>query len=54
MYPISSAFRRGVALRIFLLGIAHPVVGPLSGTGGVQGDDAPTKAVIMKKVDMWP
>ena len=30
-------------MRIFLLGIAHPVAGPPLGTRGVQGDDAPTR-----------
>ena len=34
--------------RISLLGIAHPVVGPPSGTRIVQGDEA----VIMKEVDV--
>ena len=52
MYVIACAFRWGVALveEFFLLGIAHPIVGPLLCIGRRRSDEA----VIAKEADMWP
>ena len=41
-------------MRIFLLGIAHPVVGPPFRYRGCTGGRRSDEAAIMKKVDMWP
>ena len=56
MYVIACAFSRGVALvrKIFYWALLIPSWDPLSGTGGVQGDDASTEAMIMKVADVWP
>ena len=45
MYDIAYAFRRGVALvrKIVYLVLLTLLWDPLSGTGGVQGDDAPMR-----------
>ena len=52
MYVIACAFRWGVALirKIFYCPLLTSSWDPLSGIGGVQGDDA----VIMKEADVWP
>ena len=39
---------------IFLLGIAHPVVGSPLKYRGCTGRRRFDEAVIVKKVDMWP
>ena len=46
MYAISCAFRRGVALveKIFYWALLTSSWDLLLGTGGVQGDDAPTRS----------
>ena len=56
MYVIACAFRRGVALvrKIFYSPLLTTSWDPLSGLGGVQGDDASTEAMIMKEADVWP
>ena len=45
MYDIAYAFRRGVGLvgKVVYLALLTPLWDPLSGTGGVQGDDAPMR-----------
>ena len=45
MYAIACAFRRGVASvgKIFYWSLLTPSWDSLSGTGGVQGDDAPMR-----------
>ena len=45
MVAIACAFRWGVALvgEIFYSALLIPSWDPLSGTGGVQGDGAPTR-----------
>ena len=40
--------------RIFLLGIAHPVMGPPFSYKGCTGRRRSDEAVIVMKVDMWP
>ena len=45
----SSSYRR-----IFLLAIAHPVVGPPFRYIGCTGRWHSDEAVIMKKADVWP
>ena len=46
MYAIACAFRRGVALvgEFFYWALLTSSWDPLLGTGGVQGEDAPTRS----------
>ena len=54
MVAIACAFRWAVALvgEFFLLGIAHPVMGPPFWYRGCTGRQRSKKAVIMKAADV--
>ena len=53
-FPLHVHFRWEVALveEFFYLALLTPSWDPLSGTGSLQGDDAPTR--LAKEADMWP
>ena len=56
MVSIACAFQVGSSpcRRIFLIGIAHPIVGPPFRYRGCTGRRRFDEAVIMKKANVWP
>ena len=56
MFSIACAFEVGSSpyRRIFLLDIAHPVMGPPFRYRGCTRRRRSDEAVIMKKADVWP
>ena len=54
VFGFYGVFRNSHCMRIFLLGIAHLVVGPSFRYRGCIGRRLSDEAVIVKKIDMWP